>query len=131
MRGVGIKLVGLCWETASPSQVRHSILLILSFLCNVVLSTDRWASWVVDFWSLFLQCRGWEEVSWEPVRGGILSSGQALVICQPLWEVGRLTALPGAISISCSLRCWPVPSLGGGVAEEITWVGSSSYLTAN
>lgn len=75
-------------------------------------------------------CR-WEEVRRKLVGGGVLDSGRALVICQLLSEVGRLSALPGAISISCSLRCRPALSLEGGVMEGITGVGSSSYFAAS
>lgn len=125
---VGIKLMSSHWEAASPTQLFSGISLLLSFLPNVVLSVDRWGWWGVDSGNLFLQRRRWEEVSRPLVGGGVFDSGRALVICQLLSEVGRLTALPGAISISCSLQGRPALSLEGGVAEGITWVGSSSTL---
>ena len=125
---VGIKLISSRWEAASPIQVFNSISLLLNFLPNVVLSVDRWGWWGVDSGNFFLQCRRWEEVSRPLVGGDVSDSGRALVICQLLSEVGRLTALPGAISISCSLQGWPALSLEGGVAEGITWVASSFTL---
>lgn len=35
----------------------------------------------------------------------LFDSGRSVVTCQLLSGVGRLAVLPGAISISCSLRC--------------------------
>lgn len=86
----------------SPRSLHSTSLMGLSHL---VFSVDAQAWWVAALGARSHTAAGGRKSQGLLLWRDVFDSGRAVVTCQLVSGVGRLAALPGAISISCSLRC--------------------------